>query len=349
MRSRAGVLACGVALTALLAGVALRLGGPLAEAHAAEPVEASAGASILSTLFGRVDRSRGRREPGATAEPLAHGLAPDEAAASAPATEEQIAIWIEALRDDDVPQNADEAFEGLLRAGSSVVPPLEAALWSRDEQQRFLAARILARLEPGEQWYRTGTELLATWDRGAIVRADYQYEWAVADWLLLHAPAFARALEAQLDGERRTEVAFVIVCGGANRSRREALEHLIGCLADNYFDEDAFRAVEALLAASDVLGAVSAAWPGSDVQQRRLLEHLIAHHAPADPRGKPLSEDEKREFGFWGRWAGAWKPDGSNGVPEANELGDAPESEDSRVGADALAAPPDPWWRKEQR
>ena len=61
----------------------------------------------------------------------------------APGTE-----WVEALRDDEEPGNAAEAVAALEELGPAARPALAAGLGSRDWQQRFLCAYLLARGGP---------------------------------------------------------------------------------------------------------------------------------------------------------------------------------------------------------
>jgi hypothetical protein len=310
MRSKRAIAVAGVAALAAFA-VALRGACGTSRdnvAYAARPrsVERDERAAQLEA-----PRDDARRERAAV-----EGGAPDEAltqpAAEWPypsASAEQIARWIEDLRDDDIPKNARNAVLGLQGHMSLASDALAAVVNSDDEQQRKLALYLLADSRRSLDLPRAAELYVAELAADDLPRPRVAPRWMApggevvtqvhnagraAEWLLEHADLARPALEAawrtrtgaSSDLKLELALAALLALDELSRVRWEACELLIERMRDNDVPQDAALAFDVLSEVGpQALWLVDRAWPTADEQQRAHLSHWLSLNAPSDPRG----------------------------------------------------------------
>jgi len=310
VRPQRAIAVAGVAALAVLA-VALRgtcgaADDDVAYAARPRPVARDGGASQLDA-----PRDEPLREPASAANGaprLATEQLPAERRNAAP-SEDQIARWIEDLRDDATPGNATRALDELGRASNQAFAPLCAAVESQDEQQRKLALyllsaqarstqvawaaeRYVAELAPDDlPLPRTPPSWLAPGGRCFTSASNAS---AAASWLHENRDQARSALEmawSRRTGERakiqeELAVAALLALDGGSKFSFAARELLTDHMRDNDIAQDAALAFDVLYdLGTSALPHIDRAWHGADAQQREYLSRLLADHAPSDPRG----------------------------------------------------------------
>lgn len=237
-----------------------------------------------------------------------------------PKSPEELQRLLGALRDDDVRHNADSAVWELVRSGPEVVPLLEQALSSEDGQQRQLAAFVLAhradappsqpladalvrsmgpydplllsRREPG------GTARLEV-HAGSYIRERAQRRLEEDEGLFALAVPGLIACLSGTDEPHKLRAGRVLAHHRSWMGLDQNLESLIGHLRDNDTAADASVSMQALCEYGDMAaGALGAAWPGGDDQQRVLLGHLLARFAPAHTGARRLTPKQLSALGL---------------------------------------------------
>lgn len=310
MRSQRAIAVAGVAALAVLA-VALRgacgaAGGDVAYAARPRSVERDERAPLVDA-----PRDEPLREPasveGATPEEALERAA--AAARSAAPDADQIARWIEDLRDDTLAGNATRALYELGRVPVQAFEPLCAVVESQDEQQRKLALyllsvqprstqvawaaeRYVAELAPDDlPLPRTPPSWLAPGGRCFTSASNAS---AAASWLHRNCDQARNALEmawSRRTGERakvqeELAVAALLALDGASKFSFAARELLTEHMRDNDIAQDAALAFDVLYDLGPLaIPHIDRAWPGADAQQREYLSRLLADRAPSDPRG----------------------------------------------------------------
>lgn len=239
----------------------------------------------------------------------------------APRTEEDARALVDELRDDGVKGNAMRALRTIASAPNElVVPALERALRSDDEQQRSLAACALARREGAPQTAVLARALLAllTPEPGGRFHAITARPWIVSvgranlDERLcaFHAfcaePALFAAVETEFEARLssddpvlRFDAARIVLAQPGARSRAAALDVLALHLADDPLADDAAVAMRLLGEAGErALPAVLAVLPNADEQARRLIGHFLARFDPGHPAARALAPKELARMGF---------------------------------------------------
>jgi len=237
-----------------------------------------------------------------------------------PASDEQLAACVEALRDDTLRWNATAALELLQANGPRALRRLEQALSSKDEQQRILAACAYVRIDghaPTPQLARILESLLTPAPGGSygeitprpwiarVGRANLD-ERGCAFWALCEDPRLFQHVELELEQRlqgpecaARFDAAFVIVQHAGARARAQAFRVLVDHLCDNRLSDDAALAMRELARAGDEgLAAVRAALPGRDEQQSRLLRHFLARFEPGHAAAQALEPKQLSAMGF---------------------------------------------------
>ncbi len=209
---------------------------------------------------------------------------PAPARRETPAEPATVATLIRDLADDDERENATRAVALLLRMGRAAIPALDAALGSRDAQQRHFAAEILRRIEgdrPSSRLLEVTVEGLrdddVPDDRGA---RPYIYNaMAGVDYLSRHIDAAAAPLLRALwsrDGQQRFLAAYVIARTARRWDVDRVTELLIEHLQNNNVRHDASLSCEALFRLGPpALPHLRRYLLSRDAQQRRLVAKLI--------------------------------------------------------------------------
>jgi hypothetical protein len=310
MRSKRAIAVAGLAALAAFA-VALRGACGTASdnvAYAARPrsVERDERAAQLDAPRDDAGRDRAAVESGAPDEALTQPAAEwPYSSASA----EQIARWIEDLRDDHVRSNACEAVDALELHLDLACNALAAVVDSDDVQQRKLALYLLAHSRRSLDLPRAAERYVAElapddlphprtppiWlPPGGVAITPVHNARRAAQWLHEHADLARPALEAawlrrtgaRSDVQAELAVTALLALDDFSRFRWAAREALLGRLRDNDVPLDAALAFNVLSSVGiEALPLVDRAWPTADEQQRGHLARWLDENAPSDPRG----------------------------------------------------------------
>jgi hypothetical protein len=310
MRSRRAIaVACVLAIA--LGALALR--GSCSETHEqaaragrAVPAALQAAGAELDAPSAEAQRSQAPVQLEMAASQQAGLL---ETARPVPPTFDQIARWIEDLRDDEVAGNATSAMYALGRNLRLASDALAAVVNSDDEQQRKLALYLLASSPRSLDLPRAAELYIAELapddlphprtppseqrSEALPVHAAHNASRA-AEWLHQHADLARPALEAawlrrtgaSSDVQAELTVAALLALDDVSRFRWAAREALIERMRDNDVPRDAALAFDVLSSVGiEALPLVDRAWPTADEQQRGHLARWLDENAPSDPRG----------------------------------------------------------------